>query len=143
MSRSADAVARFAQGFSCSQAVLSAYAAELGVDESTALKIAAGFGGGMGGLGHTCGAVTGALMALGLRHGTDSSDGKAKQAVYAKVQQFAYRFQERCDTLTCRELLGVDISTPDGRDAARKAGLFQHRCPEFVRAAGEILEELW
>jgi C_GCAxxG_C_C family probable redox protein len=142
MPPSADATARFAQGFSCSQSVLTAYAQEFGLDEQTALKIASGFGGGMGGLGHTCGAVTGALMVLGLRHGLTAVDGEAKQAFYARVRQFTERFQQCHGSLACRELLGVDISTAEGRDAAREAGLFQQKCPPLVQGACEILDEL-
>jgi C_GCAxxG_C_C family probable redox protein len=142
MSKSKEAVARFAEGFSCSQAVFSTYAAESGLDRDTALKIASGFGGGIGGLGQTCGAVSGAIMALGLKHGTTTADRAAKETIYAKVRQFTERFQQRNGSLLCRDLLGCDISTAEGRQHARDAGLFQQKCPKLVEDAAEILEQI-
>ena len=61
-----DAVACFNNGFNCAQAIFTAYCDELGLDEETALKIACGFGAGMGRLQETCGAVSGAYLAIGL-----------------------------------------------------------------------------
>ncbi len=135
-------VCRFAEGFNCSQAILSAYAEPLGLDEETALKIAAGFGGGMGRLGKTCGAVTGAFMVLGLRYGRGSPDQATKKRVYARIQEFADRFNSRNGSLTCKGLLGLDISTPEGHEAARKKQLFTTTCPRFIRDAAEVLEEM-
>lgn len=142
MNRAEEATNRFAQGFSCSQAVFATYARELGLDEDVALRIASGFGGGMGGTGHTCGAVTGALMVLGLKHGPDTPDRDAKQAIYARIQRFLAEFRCRQGAVECRDLLGVDISTPEGVQRARDAGLFQQKCPPLVAAACQILDEL-
>ena len=64
----------FEEGFNCSQAVFSAWAEELGLDRETALRVATAFGGGMGHRGDTCGAVTGAFMAIGLKHGRLRAD---------------------------------------------------------------------
>ena len=75
MSRVEQAVSCFQGGFNCSQAVLSTYAQDFGLDREAALKLAAGFGGGMGRMAGTCGAVTGAFMVLGLKHGpTEAGD---------------------------------------------------------------------
>ncbi|HLA84234.1 MAG TPA: C-GCAxxG-C-C family protein [Thermoguttaceae bacterium] len=142
MNRIETAVSRFAEGFNCSQAVLSVYAEELGLDESAALRIASGFGGGMGRLGGTCGAATGAMMALGLRHGAASADREAKERVYAQVVEFARRFTARHGTIVCRELLGCDLSTPEGLQRAVDEKAFTTVCPKFVRDAVEILEEM-
>ena len=76
MSRVERAVRRFAEGFNCSQAILSAYAEHFGLEEETAMKVAAGFGGGMGRLGRTCGAVTGAFMETRLTRGGKSLAGQ-------------------------------------------------------------------
>ncbi|MFZ1935784.1 MAG: C-GCAxxG-C-C family protein [Thermoguttaceae bacterium] len=142
MSRVERAVRRFAEGFNCSQAILSAYAEHFGLDEETAMKVAAGFGGGMGRMGRTCGAVTGAFMVLGLRFGRSSPDQATKERVYAHIQEFADRFNARNGSLTCKGLLGVDISTPEGHETARKTQLFTTACPRFVRDAAEVLEEI-
>jgi C_GCAxxG_C_C family probable redox protein len=142
MNRIETAVARFAEGFNCSQAVFSAYADDFGLDEEAALRIAAGFGGGMGRMAETCGAVTGAMMVLGLRHGGNTPDREVKERVYAKIREFADRFKARNGSLLCRDLLGCDISTPEGCEAASKRGLFTTKCPQCVQEAAEILEEM-
>ena len=142
MSRIETALSRFAQGFNCSQAVLSAYAVRFGLDEETALKIASGFGGGLGRMADACGAVTGAFMVLGLKYGQDSPDRAAKEAIYTRIREFAERFKERNGSLVCRDLLGCDISTAEGLQRARDGEMFSRTCPKFVRDACEILEEM-
>jgi C_GCAxxG_C_C family probable redox protein len=138
------AVSRFQAGFSCSQAVFSPYAEEMGLDKDTALKIAGTFGGGMGRTGQTCGAVTGALMALGLKYGaTDAADKETKEQAYARAQEFARRFAVRNgDDLSCKGLLGCDISTPDGQKMAQELGLYKSICPKLVSDAAEIVAEM-
>jgi C_GCAxxG_C_C family probable redox protein len=140
MNRIEAALSRLAEGFNCSQAVFSSYAA--GIDEETALKIASGFGGGMGRMAGTCGAVTGAFMVLGLRFGNTSPDREAKEGVYEKVREFADRFKARNGSLLCRDLLSCDVSTPEGYDAAKESSLFTTKCPKYLRDAAEILEEI-
>jgi C_GCAxxG_C_C family probable redox protein len=144
MSIADQAIACFDEGFSCSQAVFSVFAPQWGLDRITALKVASPFGGGMGRLGETCGAVTGALMAIGLKYGqTIGEDRAAKEKSYEMARQFAERFKARNrGCLTCRELLGADISTPEGLQKVREAQAFTIMCPKFVRDAAEIVEEL-
>jgi C_GCAxxG_C_C family probable redox protein len=143
MNRPAVAVAAFKEGYSCSQAILVAHAEALGLPRQTALRIASGFGGGMGRLAETCGAVTGSVMVLGLRYGgVAAADREAKEQTYARVQEFVSRFQARCGATTCRKLLGCDISTPEGLQQAQDQGLTVTLCPQFVLAAAEVLEEL-
>lgn len=143
MNRADEAARCFAQGASCSQAVLAAFSQELGLPRALAFKVAAGFGGGMGRLAETCGAVTGAIMVLGLRHGaTEPADRTTKERTYAPVRELVARFKARHGSATCRKLLGVDISTEAGWQQAREQQLFATRCPEFVRTAVQILEEL-
>jgi C_GCAxxG_C_C family probable redox protein len=138
-----EAVGCFREGFNCSQAILSTYSGELGLEKEAALKAAAGFGGGMGGLGEVCGAVTGAMIVIGLRHGyTMPKDKEAKEKIYALVRDLAGRFRSRNGSLLCRELLGCDLTTAEGMAMAREKRLFTERCPGFVREAAEILEDL-
>lgn len=137
------AVSCFKSGFNCSQAILSTYAESFGLHREVALKLAAGFGGGMGRMAGTCGAVTGAFMVLGLRHGpVEAEDQNARETVYERVREFAKRFETRRGTTVCRDLIHCDISTADGLAAAREQQLFATVCPEFVRDAAEILEEM-
>jgi C_GCAxxG_C_C family probable redox protein len=137
------AVACFGCGFSCSQAVFSAYAEELALDKETALKISGAFGGGMAGMADTCGAVTGALMVIGLKYGkTKVDDDEAKKRTYALAGEFVARFKARHSSIVCRELLGCDISTPEGKQSFEDNKLKDARCRKFVREAAEILEEI-
>jgi C_GCAxxG_C_C family probable redox protein len=142
-SRVEEAVKRHQGGFSCAQAILATYGPELGMDRETALKIAGGFGSGMGRMAGTCGAVTGAFMVIGLVHGmTKEGDQKQKEISYELVRRFAGKFRERNRTLECRELMGVDVSTPGGLAVASEKNIFRTVCPKYVQDAAEILEEL-
>jgi C_GCAxxG_C_C family probable redox protein len=87
-----------------------------------------------------CGAVSGALMVIGLAHGASAAEDQARrEKTYAVTRELCSRFQERHGSIVCRELLGVDIGTPEGRDTAIRQKLFRTRCPAFVRAAAEIV----
>ena len=94
-------------------------------------------------MGETCGAVTGALMVLGLKYGNATAEDKAAKAdTYEKVVEYINRFKARNGSVVCRELLGCDISKPDGMKKAREDGLFDSICPKMVRDASEILETM-
>ena len=138
-----DAVELFRSGFSCSQAVLAAYSESLDLKRELALKIAQPFGGGIAQRGELCGAVAGAFLVIGLKHGrTRPDDDAAKQTTYGLMREFIRRFQTVHGTIICRELLGYDLSTPEGHDQAAEQGLFDSLCPELVKTAASILEEL-
>jgi C_GCAxxG_C_C family probable redox protein len=136
------ALSSFGEGFNCSQSVLAAFAPDLGLDADAALRVSAAFGGGMGRTGGTCGAVTGALMVLGLRHGSAIADKAAKELTYAQARDFIARFEARHDATSCADLLGVNIGTPEGHSAARDAQLFKTVCPALVASAAAILQEM-
>ena len=143
MSRVELAVSCFKEGFDCSQALLSTYSPQFGLDRETALKVADAFGGGMGHMGEICGAVTGAFMVIGLKHGrTKVEDEQAHEKTYSLVNEFANRFKSRNASIVCRELLGCDLSTPEGLNTAREKKLFTTLCPKYVQDAAEIAEEL-
>ena len=137
---------------SCSQAVLATFATELGLDRPTALAVATAFGGGMARLGETCGAVTGAFMAIGLKHGARGNlveDGRVhdgenekKENTYRLVREFVDRFRTRHGSIRCKDILGCDLDTAEGRKAAEEKNLFRTVCPGFIRDAARILEEI-
>lgn len=128
------------QGHSCSQAVLAAYSARYGLDEDLALAVAAGFGSGMGSLGETCGAVTGAFMVIGLHCGGNAGGRKRSGQM---IRDFAELFKARnMGTMLCRELLGCDPGTKEGQREAKDLKLYKKRCPKFVRDAVEILNQV-
>jgi len=137
------AVERFKQGYSCSQAVFSACAERRGIDRDLALRLAAGFGGGLARTGQTCGCVTGALMVIGLAQRSVSPEENKieKDKTYEAGRRFMGRFAKRTGSTLCRDLLGCDISTPAGLAEARQKDLFQTRCRQFVRDAVEVVEE--
>lgn len=142
MSKVNDAVSAFESGFNCSQAIVRTYGPDYGLSALEAVRVSCGFGGGMR-RGNTCGAVTGALMVLGLRFGPQNeSDTSAKVGVNSKVSEFQSRFESRCDFVACRDLLGCDISTPEGMERAKSNNLFKTVCPRMVRTAAEILEDM-
>ena len=137
------AISCFKEGFSCSQALLSTYGAEFGLSREIALRISGAFGGGMGRMGETCGAVTGAFMVIGLKYGkTCAEDEQSKEKTYSLVKEFVEKFRSRNGSIVCKELLGCDISTPEGRELAREKGLFITICPKFVQDAAEIVEQI-
>jgi len=143
MSKIELATRTFREGFSCSQAVLSALAPDLGLDREAALRVAGAFGGGMARTAQTCGAVTGALMAIGLKYGqTDTDDKQAKDKTYALAREFMKQLKARHGSTVCKELLGYDLSTPEGMQLAREKGLFTSLCPKLVADAVEILEQI-
>lgn len=120
MDRVQKATQLFNSNNNCSQAVLAAFADTLGLDESTALKLASDFGGGIGCTGGTCGALTGAVMVMGMRYGTaDSPDKTTKLEVYRKVRRLTEEYKLRTGSTICRELLGFDMSSEEGQTMSK------------------------
>ncbi len=142
MSRADVAVEYFKQGCACSQSVLIAFAPLLELDEPQAVRMSAGFAGGMR-LASVCGAVTGAIMVLGLALGTEecvTREGRA--GIAASIDEFVVQFLQRHGALTCPDILGCDIRTTEGREWANSQGLFTSKCATAVREATEILEQM-
>lgn len=143
MDKVQSAIDCFKEGFSCSQAILSAFSEPFGLDRITALKIAQSFGGGMAHMGETCGAVTGAFMVIGLKHGrTRADDDPAKEKTYELVQEFVRKFRSEHGSIVCRELLGYDIGNENEAKEAQEKHLFDELCPKLVQTAAEILKGL-
>ncbi len=144
MSRNTDyALDLFSQNYNCAQSVLAACGEPLGLPRETALRVAGPFGAGIGRMGGTCGAVSGAFMAIGLKYARTSPDqDAAKDKGYALAREFVARFTARHKSTVCRELLGCDLSTPAGMQRAKDQKLFTTLCPNLVRDAVEIVDEL-
>jgi C_GCAxxG_C_C family probable redox protein len=133
------AVDYFESGYSCAQAILTAFGEMFGLDNGIAIKIAGAFGAGMSYSGQTCGAVSGALMVIGLKYGATGED---KQLTYEIARDFIRRFTARNGTISCTELLGYDLGIPEQLEAARGKGLFSTRCNKFVQDSAAILMEM-
>ena len=122
--KSDQAVTIFAKGFNCAQSVLCACAADKGIDRETLLSIAGAFGGGMGSTGHVCGAVTAAIMVIGLDRRIDPSNDQPKQEGIRLVREFMARFEKLNGSIQCRDLLGYDLTKPDEAKSLRKPSSF-------------------
>ena len=132
----------FEQKYHCSQAVLAAFAEELGLTEEQALKLGGCFGGGMC-KGEVCGACTGALMALGLKYGqSDIEDMESRKKTNDITVEFLDMFKNENGSYMCKELLGCNLSTDEGRQYARENRLFVEFCPKMVVSATVIAERL-
>jgi C_GCAxxG_C_C family probable redox protein len=136
------AEALFREGFACSQAVLMAFAPGLGLHRQQAALVASAFGGGMARHGWTCGALTGALMAIGLHAGhATAEDAATKDDLYARAQVLVARFEERHGATACRQLVGANMLDPIERQAASDRGVFTTLCPQLVRTAASLVAE--
>ncbi len=137
MKRTQEAVALHDSGFSCSQAVLTVFAEELGLSNKIAKKISTAFGGGIIGSKETCGVITGALMVIGLKHGRFSvEDMAAKERTYQLSELFFQRFIDRYNSLLCKDLRIEDRGTPEKKHFA------QETCNNYIREAVLLLEEI-
>jgi len=143
LSRAEEAKKQFEKGFFCAPAVLSTYSEQLGLEKSLALKIASGFGAGIGRMGRTCGAVTGALMVIGLKHGqVNLSDQESQHKTYTLVKEFINRFTTLHGSIECKELIGYDLGNSGELKSAIESGVFKNKCPSFVYDSSLILEEV-
>jgi C_GCAxxG_C_C family probable redox protein len=130
----------FMKGFDCSQVVLSQCAGRLGITAEEANKAAAAFGGGMG-IGETCGAVVGAMIAIGMKYGHyKEGDAEQKDIMSAKRAEFIAAFKEKYGSCACRDLLGHDISVPGEFDKVLEEGLLFDFCPQVVADTLGILD---
>lgn len=142
MTKQEIAVNYFSKKLHCSQSVLAAYAEECGISEEQAIKLGSCFGSGMR-KGEVCGAVTGALMVLGLLYGQKSSEDTDGRQNANKVNDLMMnKFREKCGSFICNDLLKCDISTPEGIDFALNNKLFAEFCPKMVKAAVDVIEEI-
>lgn len=143
MNRGEKAEELFKSGYNCSQSVIGAFCEDFGLDFDTMMKLAEGFGGGMGRLRLTCGAVSGMTMVVGMLLSSGSDAGDTRAEVYARVQKLCNKFIEKNGSMICAELLGLDADkketpTPE----ARTERYYKKRpCAELVKDCVKIIEE--
>jgi C_GCAxxG_C_C family probable redox protein len=132
------------KGFNCAQSVFVVFAKENGIPEAQALKVATGLGSGMGRLQATCGAVTGAYMAIGLKHGKSIGDEgiEKREKTYELVRTFDKKFKEQFKTTSCKELLGCDLMTDEGKKFYVDNKLGEKVCERCIHQAVQIVEQL-
>ena len=144
MDRTEKALSYFDNKFNCSQSGLIAFAEELGLTEDESLRVASAFGGGIGRQQHTCGAVTGAAMALGLKFGKGKNDSDdKKQLTYDKSVEMFQEFNKLNGSTNCRKLLNdLDMRNEGELRLINEQNLFHTSCRKYVADAVRITERL-
>lgn len=144
MDKETTAINYFRNHFNCSQSVLTAFGPGYGLSEDDSLRIATAFGAGMGRQQHICGAITGALMVLGLRYGKGLNDPEEKKSyTYLKTREFFDEFKRLNGSVNCLDLLdGLDINNPEDHKLIEERNLFDIRCEKYVADAVNILIKL-
>lgn len=137
-SKSDKAAKLFNNGFNCSQSILGAFCEEYGLNMKTALQMACGLGSGARSA-EICGAVSGAVLVIGLKYGV--YDDSSKELCNTKVEEFIKSFKEKNKSIVCRDILGCDISTQQGKENALIGQLFSTVCLDMVLDAAQILED--
>jgi C_GCAxxG_C_C family probable redox protein len=137
------AIRTFRSGLNCAQAVITAYSEEMKFDNNLALSVSVGFGGGMGRLQKTCGAVTGSFMVLGIHNCKKLSDNKdRKEATYSMIQKFSQEFKLINGTTDCLELLKCDLKTEEGNLFAKENNLFGTVCEKCISDSVRTINKL-
>ena len=132
----------FRDGLNCAQIVLSHFCEKHHMEKTEAIRIGCGFGGGVRN-GELCGAVSGAVMVIGLKYGNENSENVTNKLLcHEKTVEFTKKFKEINGSIVCRDLLQCDISTEDGMNKAKDQNLFQTLCVDMVASAIDILIEL-
>ncbi len=142
MTRTETALALFDERYSCSQAVFAAFAGDYGLDKDMAMKISGPFGGGIA-TGDICGALSGAIIVLGLHYrGTEPGATAEKLMTMTYVRKMIGEFENAMGARDCSDILGEDMSTDEGRQAAHDKDLRTQYCFPCVKNAVQILEKL-
>ena len=143
MERSEQAKDLFLSGYNCAQSVLLSFADDLKFSKELAQKMAAGFGGGMGKQQETCGAVTGAIMVLGLLKGEHvNNNEELKSESYGSVKELTREFVSEYKSTKCIDLIGCDFNTPEGAARFKDEKIMETVCAGCVKKAVEIVESL-
>jgi len=136
------AATRFLEGYNCAQSVLLTMFEHWNGKNELIPKIATAFGGGIGRCGSVCGVLTGGVMALGIRYGTNEPSVENRLKAYELAHKFYKQFERQHGSVLCRELIGYDLSNPEELEKARKAKVFEEKCVNFVKKAVATLVEL-
>jgi C_GCAxxG_C_C family probable redox protein len=139
-----DAVKVFKGGFNCAQGVFVPFAEEYGLSVRNGRLVASSFGAGMGRTQETCGAVTGALMAIGLKYGfAEASDQGRKDLALAKTKEFLGLFEAEFGSSKCRDLLpGIDLNSDEGQRLHKELNQRELICAKCVEFAARTVESL-
>jgi C_GCAxxG_C_C family probable redox protein len=143
MDKSEIAVNKFKDGYNCAQSVLFSYADKLNISRDLALKMANGFGGGMGRKQEVCGALSGGILVLNLIYGRGENEEKQKQEiVYSLVRELMDKFEEKYGSVNCKKLLdGCELMTSEGQEQFKSNKLIE-KCYDYVEFTVRALDEI-
>jgi C_GCAxxG_C_C family probable redox protein len=134
----------FEKGLNCAQSILFTYGKDYFKENSSAFKLASAFGAGISYRGGMCGAVSGALMVIGLNYGyTDLTIDVSKETLCNISKEFIETFSKHNGSVLCNTLIGCEINTPEGLQNARQKDLFNKVCPKLIEDASEIIEMIF
>jgi len=144
MTKSEQAVSKFLEGYNCAQSVFYSFCDDLGFEKSNALKIACGFGAGMGRKEEVCGAVTGGIIVISAKYGrVERDDRPAQEKTYKKTRELMEQFAKRDGTYICRQLLnGCELTTEEGQKFFKENDMLKKICIPCVKSVVGILEEI-
>ena len=143
MDKATSATEYFKKGFNCAQAVFATYCEEYGIDIETGMKITSPFAYGISRTDNVCGAVTGAIMVIGLKYGNSlPDDNEAKEKTYELTKEFIGRFKEMYGSVKCSDLIMFNISTEKGYQFAKEHKVIETICPGYVEDAVKLLEDI-
>lgn len=144
MTKTDKALSYFKNNYNCSQSVFVAFSDDFNIPESQCLKIACAFGAGMGRQQHTCGAITGALMALGMKFGKDiEDDDSQKIKTYKKTITLFEEFKKIHGSTNCKELLNnLDFKNDADYQKMIEMKIFDNKCNKYVEDAVKLTDKL-
>ena len=137
------AVPLFDEGYTCSEATAIAAAKTWKIETSALPRAATGFGAGIGRKGSLCGALTGGVLALGLKHGrTSAKDNSSKEKTLELSGKYYDAFEKEFKAVTCKGICGCGLSTPDGRKKFTEENVRSKICKDIICRATKILEAI-
>ncbi|UCH70846.1 MAG: C_GCAxxG_C_C family protein [Candidatus Bathyarchaeota archaeon] len=134
-----EAVSQFEGGYNCAQSVLLVMQKFWNVKNTVEPRVASAFGGGIGRRGSLCGALTGGVIAIGVKYGTNKPILEEREKAYSLALKFYNRFEKDCGGVLCRDLIGYDLTDPKDLEKARNSNVFTEKCVHFIEKAVEIL----
>ena len=144
MTHTETALQLFESGFNCAQSSFYPFAKNMGISKKHALNITTAFGAGIIYRGEMCGAITGAMLAIGLKFGrSEAEDADAKELTYFLVKELHTKFEKEFGSLHCKHLLGLNDVSAESWAKVNEDKKFKSNCPLYVAKAVEIANELF